>query len=105
MGESTQEKIYEVVLPLEKYEALINEKYEAREEAFKSEANADEYRNKYWIERNAKDELTKTLGEMNGELAKAKAEIEVYKAYFANNPTANTEYKMWLTEYQGDDEA
>ena len=101
MGEETQEKIYEVTLPLEKYEALINEKYTAREETVKAEASASNYRDKYWAER----EKNEALGEVKKELAKAQAEIEVYKTYFNDNPTANTEYKMWLAEYQGDDEA
>lgn len=100
MGEETKEKVYEVTLPLDKYEALINEKYEARERAVKEEANANNYRDKYWVER----EKNEALGEVKKELAKAQAEIEVYKAYFSNYPTANTEYKMWLAEYQGDDE-
>lgn len=105
MGETEEKKTYEVLLPLEKYEALIEAKYQAREELVKAEASSDNYRDKYWSHKEKAERLEKALAEVKSQLASAVSETEIYKSYFAQNSSANMEYQMWLTENKGDDEA
>ena len=99
MAEITQEeKRYEVTLPLEKFEALIEAKYAKERELCEAQANYERYRDKFWGEE-TRHKNTQT------KLDKALAEIETYKQFFQQNAETNMAFNMWLTEQKGDEEA
>lgn len=105
MGETEEKKTYEVLLPLEKYEALVNDKYEALLKNAELQATADSYRDKYWHEREKAESLDKRLVAAEEKAVKVTADLETYRLYFQQNASASTEFNMWLAEYKGDDEA